>query len=140
MTRKNRTSRNNFASLALAVALLLALPAFAQQAAVTDADGIPTVSAQMHLFTPSLDLNRHQQAQVRAILNDLHTTTVTAVRDTASSPQDRFNHIRDARMATDHKLRTVLTEDQQKKLDQLEQEPHPELHGKLVNAASLPQH
>jgi len=124
---------------ALALALLLASSAIAQHSAVTDHDGIPTVSAQMHLLTSNLALNRHQQAQARTILDDLHTATVSAVHDTAASPQARFDKIRDARLATDQKLRAILTPDQQKQLDQLEHEPHPELHGKIVNAASLPQ-
>ncbi|MGC2496356.1 MAG: hypothetical protein WA374_01350 [Acidobacteriaceae bacterium] len=137
----NRTAIRS-ASLVSAVALvvLLACPAFAQQtASVTDADGIPTVAAQMHLITTRIDLTRHQQVQVRPILQRLHTTTVAAVHDTDASPQERFDKIRDARLATDHQLRAVLTDDQQKQLDQLEHEPHPEMHGAIVSVASLPQ-
>lgn len=121
------------------VAALLTLPALAQHSAVTDADGIPTVAAQMHLMTTRIDLNHHQRAQVRTILDELHATTVTAVHDASASPQQRFDTIRNARFAVDHKLRAILTPDQQKQLDQLEHEPHAELHGKIVNAASLPQ-
>ena len=122
----------------LFVSLLLALPAVAQHD-VTDADGIPTVAAQMHLFTAQINLNRRQQSQARHILEDLYATTVAAVHDTAASPEARFDKIRDARFAVDRQLRAILTPDQQKQLDQIEHEPHPELHGKIVNAASLPQ-
>jgi len=38
----------------------------------------------------------------------------------------------------DKKIREILNDDQKKKLDQLEQEPHPELHGSLNGATPPP--
>ena len=42
-----------------------------------------------------------------------------------------------SREKADKKIREILNDDQKKKLDQLEQEPHSELHGNL-NGATPP--
>jgi hypothetical protein len=42
------------------------------------------------------------------------------------------------RYNADKQIREVLSEDQKKKLDQFEQEPHPEMHGNLRGATSSP--
>jgi hypothetical protein len=139
MTRKNTPRTAAVAAAFLTAALLLASPGFAQTPAVMDSDGIPTVAAQMHLFATRLDLSQGQQDQVRPLLEKLHDASVAAVHNESLSPQERFEKIRDARYSTDHKLRLLLSGDQEKQLDQLEQEPHPELHGGLTSPASLPQ-
>ena len=51
------------------------------------------------------------------------------VQDQSISREERLSKIRDSRYAADNKIRTLLNGDQRKKLDQVEQEPHPELHG-----------
>jgi hypothetical protein len=45
--------------------------------------------------------------------------------------------VRACREKADKKIREILNDDQKKKLDQLEQEPHPKLHGNL-NGATPP--
>ena len=126
----------NRRSFAMGTLLLLAVPAFPQQqaaevAAVTDADGIPTVDAQMKLFSPRLDLTQDQQARVQAILRDLRDATVKSVHDESISVQERTTNIHAERMRADKRIRDVLTDEQKKMLDQVEQEPHPELHGNI---------
>ncbi len=126
----------NRRSFAIGTLLLLAVPAFPQQptaevATVTDADGIPTVEAQMKLFSPRLDLTQDQQERVQAILQDLRDATVKSVHDESMSAQERMTNIHAERMRADKRIRDVLTDEQQKKLDQVEQEPHPELHGNI---------
>jgi hypothetical protein len=139
MNRKLTPRTAALATALVTAALLLASPGFAQSPAVMDADGVPTVAAQMRLLATRLDLTHEQQAQLRPILEKLHAASVAAVHDQSLSPEERFEHIRDARYSTDHKLRLLLSGDQEKALDQLEQEPHPELHGNLTSPASLPQ-
>jgi Spy/CpxP family protein refolding chaperone len=126
----------NRRSFAIGTLLLFAVPAFPQQptaevTTVTDADGIPAVEAQLKLFSSRLDLTQDQQAQVQPILQVLHDATVKSVHDENMSPQERMTRIHAERMRADKRIREVLTDEQQKKLDQIEQEPHPELHGNI---------
>jgi len=121
---------------AMGTLLLFAVPAFPQQSAteaatVTDGDGVPTVEAQMKLFSSRLDLTQDEQPQVQAILQDLHDTTAKAVHDESMSQQERTETIHAARLRADKRIRDVITDEQKKKLDQIEQEPHPELHGNI---------
>jgi len=46
--------------------------------------------------------------------------------------------VRPWREKADKRIREILNDDQKKKLDQLEQEPHPELHGNLNGATPPP--
>jgi Spy/CpxP family protein refolding chaperone len=126
----------NRRSFAIGTLLLFAVPASPQQpaaevAAVTDVDGIPTVQSQMKLFSARLDLNEDQQARVQTILQDLHDATAKSVHDESVSSAERTASIHAERMRADKRIRDVLTDEQRKKLDQVEQEPHPELHGNI---------
>jgi len=126
-------NRRTFAAGAL---LLFVIPAFPQQpaadiAAVTDSDGIPTVAAQMRLLSTRLELSDDQQGRLQPILQDLHNATVKALHDESSSPQDRMASVHAERLRTDKRIRDFLTDDQKRRLDQVEQEPHPELHGNI---------
>jgi hypothetical protein len=133
---------NRTCALALGSLLLLASPAFSQETttpppAITDASGVPTVEAQMKLLTARLALTDDQKVRIQAVLETLHAATEQAVHDESGSPQERFDRVSSARIAADKGMRGILTDDQQKDLDQLEQEPHPELHGAITSAASL---
>jgi hypothetical protein len=59
---------------------------------------------------------------------------VKLVQDENMSRDERMSKVRDSRYAADKKIRAILNDDQKKKLDQLEQEPHSELHGKVSGA------
>jgi len=48
--------------------------------------------------------------------------------------QEYVSKLRDARYGSDKNIRTMLTGEQKKKLDQVEPEPHPELHGNVTAA------
>jgi len=126
-------------SFALGAALLLGLPALGQQSgtsslAVTDSSGIPTVQAQMKLFTSRLDLSNDQQTKLVPILEDLHDATARAVRDEARTAHERLLQVHTARLAADRKIRDILTDEQKSKLDTIEHEPHPERHGPVDEA------
>jgi Spy/CpxP family protein refolding chaperone len=47
------------------------------------------------------------------------------------SPKERMTRIHAERLRADKRIRDVLTDEQKKMLDQVEQEPHPELHGNI---------
>jgi Spy/CpxP family protein refolding chaperone len=126
----------NRRSFAVGTLLLVAVSAFPQQpaaddGAVRDAAGVPTVEAQMKLFTTRLNLSADQQARLQPILQHLHDTTVNSIRNESISPEERRASIHAERLRTDKRIREVLTNDQKKTLDQIEQEPHPELHGSI---------
>ena len=122
--------------------LLLALTAAAQQAAKTTdhptaSDGkptVPTADVQLKFLTAQLDLTVDQQEKLKPILVELHTSTVTTVQDQSLSHEERMSKFRDSHYAADKKIRAFLNDDQKKKLDQVEHEPHPELHGNIADS------
>ena len=128
----------HIASFALGAVLLLGLPALGQQSGtsnpITDGSGIPTVQAQMKLFTSRLDLSSDQQTKLVPILEELHDATAQAVRDERKPARDRLLQVHTARLAADRKIREILTDEQRNKLDAIEHEPHPELHGTVDEA------
>ena len=124
--------------------LLLALTAFAQQQATKTADHpatsggqstvVPTAEGQLKFLTAQLDLTSEQQEKLKPILQELHSSTVTAVQDQSLSHDERMSKLRDSHFAADKKIRVFLSDDQKKKLDQVEHEPHPELHGNIADS------
>ena len=126
--------------LAIGTVLLFALTTFAQQAASSD-DGhtkgttsadhviVPTAEGQLKFLAGKLDLTSVQQEKIKPILQELHDATVKLVQDENMSREERLSKVRDSRFTADKKIRATLNDDQKKKLDQLEQEAHPELHG-----------
>jgi Spy/CpxP family protein refolding chaperone len=97
--------------------------------------GVPTAEEQMKLFTTRLDLSNAQQAKVKPILDDLHDATVKLVEDRSLSQEERAQQVGAWRIKTDKRMREVLSEEQRSKLDQVEREPHPELHGSVDGTA-----
>ena len=131
---------NRFRLLAIGTMLLSALATTAQQPATSASTkglsagehaGVPTAAGQLTFLTAKLDLTGDQQEKIKPILQELHDTTVKLVQDQSLSHEERLSKVRDSRYAADNKIRILLNDDQQKKLDQVEQGPHPELHGDL---------
>lgn len=139
---------NRIRSLAIATMFLFALSAAAQQAADAPADsaknipanGVPSAESQMKLFSEKLELTSDQQDKLKPILDELHDATVKLVQDETMSHDERMEHVRAWRYKTDKRIREILTDEQKKKLDQLYQEPHPELHGNVNASLPLPPH
>lgn len=129
---------NRVGSIAIATALL-ALSAFAVPAVTMRAGAaqeaqavkVPTVEPQMKLLTDKLELSAEQQDKIKPILQELYDTTAKLVQDENISRDERMSGIHTARLTADKKIRVVLSDEQKKKLDQVESEPHPELHGDL---------
>jgi len=131
---------NRFRLLAVGIMFIFALTTVAQQPA-TSADGptksassaehagVPTAEGQLKFLTAKLELTGDQQQKIKPILQELHDTTMKLVQDENISREERLSKVRDSRYTTDKKIRAILNEGQKKELDQVEQEPHPELHG-----------
>jgi hypothetical protein len=118
---------------------LLALSAFAVPAVTMPAGAaqeaqvakVPPVEPQMKLLTEKLELSADQQDKIKPILQEVYDTTAKLVQDENMSRDERMNGIHAARLTADKKIRVVLSDEQKEKLDQVESEPHPELHGEL---------
>ena len=119
---------NRFRLLAIGTTVIFALTVVAQQT-TRHGDGVPTVQGHLKLLTEKLDLTGDQQAKIKPILQRLHDATLKVVQDESMSRDDRMGKVRISREKADKKIREILNDDQKKKLDQLEQEPHSELHG-----------
>ena len=87
------------------------------------------VEKHMTLLTEKLDLSSDQQAKVKPILQEMHDATEKFVQDESMSREERMDNVKACRYKADKKIRKILSDDQKKKLDQLEEEPHPALHG-----------
>jgi Spy/CpxP family protein refolding chaperone len=114
--------------------LMFALTTAAQQTATSSdahGSGVPTVEGHLKVLTEKLALTGDQQTKIKPILQELHDATLKAVQDETMSREERLNHVRASREKADKKIREILNDDQKKKLDQLEHEPHSELHGNL---------
>lgn len=131
--------------LVIATILMLGPAMPAQQAASKPADSqgnyqgsgknhrkrIPTAEEHLKVLAEKLSLSSDQQARIKPILQELHDATQKVVQDESMSPAERMENVRARRFAADKKIREILNDEQKKKLDQLEQAPHPELHGDL---------
>ena len=139
----------------LAVAMMMfALTVVAQQAA-TQADrpadgaaknehihdgensGVPTVEGHLKMLTEKLDLTEDQQTKVRPILQEMHGAMQKLMQNKNMSGEERTSKLRACHLKADKKMLEILNDDQEKKLDQLEQDAHMDLHGN-VNGAPPP--
>jgi hypothetical protein len=90
----------------------------------------------LKVLSEKLDLSGEQQVKVKAILQELHDATQRSVEKGNLSQEERKASVRTARAKADKQIREVLNDDQKKELDQLESEPHPELHGNIKGSNS----
>jgi len=136
---------NRIRLFAIGIMLMFALTTAAQQpatgaegptkgASAGEHAGVPTAEVQLKFLTAKLDLTGDQQEKIKPILQELHDATVKLVRDENMSREECLSKVRDSRYTADKKIRAILNDDQKKKLDQVEQEPHPELHGNVNDA------
>jgi Spy/CpxP family protein refolding chaperone len=127
--------------LVIGAILILTLTTVAQQTTTSsnahDAmGGGPSVERQLTLLTEKLDLTADQQTKTKTILQQLDDSTQKIMQDESMSRDERMGNVRTCHHQADKELRAILNDDQKKKLDQFEQEPHPEMHGS-VNAATM---
>jgi hypothetical protein len=87
------------------------------------APGHPTIDDQVNMLTQDLSLTPDQQSKMRGILEDQHKQAMTIVDDPSMSRDDKIQKIRALREATIQKTRTMLDDNQKKKLDEMLNEP-----------------
>jgi Spy/CpxP family protein refolding chaperone len=90
--------------------------------------GGPKVEKQLKFLTERLDLAANQQAKLKPILRELHDALDKIMQDQSITGDERLEKVRTLRLRADKQIREFLNDDQRKKLDQVEAEPHPELH------------
>ena len=118
---------NRFRLLAIGT-LMITLTVVAQQT-TRPGGGVPTVQGHLKVLTEKLALTGDQQTKVKPILQELHDATLKVVQDESMSQEERMGKVRVSREKADKKIREILNDDQKKKLDHLEHEPHSGLHG-----------
>lgn len=119
---------NRICSLALGAVLLFALSMAAQQATTSpDAHvaGIPSVEGHLKALSEKLDLTADQQAKARPIMQEMHDSMQKLADDTSLTDEERMAGQKPIRAKADKKIRVFLTDDQKKKLDDLEAQSHP---------------
>lgn len=121
-------------SILLIAVCLLAVAAFAQQSnppaqPPTGGDqpqgqrrGPMSVDDQLKSLTDRLTLTADQQAKIKPILEDRSTQMQALMKDDSLSQDDRRAKARSIQEATTGKIRDVLTDDQKKKYDDMQQE------------------
>jgi Spy/CpxP family protein refolding chaperone len=126
---------NRFRLLAIATMLMFALSVPAQQTAVAPGEkpdqgqnaapaGMPTVDQHLKVLSDKLDLTAEQQAEIRPILQQMQDSFQKIRQDTSLSDQERHDRMKAVHAQADKQARPILNDEQKKKLDELEQEPH----------------
>lgn len=120
---------NRIRLLALGAVLAFAFPVIAQQAATTTAHHTPTVEQHLKALSEKLGLTANQQQKARPILKEMQRAMQDLMDDKRLTQEQLHDRMLQARTKADKKLREFLNDEQKKKLNELESQPHPELHG-----------
>lgn len=82
-----------------------------------------TIDEQVKALSLELNLTADQQPKLKSILEDQRTQGMAIVNDKATTREDKVQKLHALRESTISKVREMLTPEQQKKLDQMLQEP-----------------
>jgi hypothetical protein len=118
--------------LAIASTLMVAITTLAQQ---PSGPGGPAVQGHLKVLAEKLGLTEAQQTKAKPILQEMDDAVRKIMQDDTLSRKEQLDKIRPCREKADQKLRKILNDDQKVKLDQLEHQPHPELHDELNGAS-----
>ena len=130
---------NRFRLLACTALFAALTVAYAQQPASTgnppDPAAVAVAPVEHHLavLAEKLELTADQQDKVRPILQRMHDNSQAVANDESISSQERHERMHAEMMKADREVRVILTDEQKKKLDVLEQQMHP-------NHAASPEH
>jgi Spy/CpxP family protein refolding chaperone len=122
---------NRRRALAITAAMLLALPAaqsaFAQQteAPAAPPHSMPTVDDHLRMLTEKLDLTADQQEKARPIITEMQNEMQKTHEDKSLTQDEVIARTHLAFTKADKQFREFLSDDQKKKLDELEEEMHP---------------
>ena len=132
---------NRIRIFAIGVLFLAAMTTVAQQQAPASNAAANTSSSE-HIFVPDaehhlkvltqvLDLSADQQQQIMPILQNLYSATMKIMQDGTLSRQERLGKIKPLHLDAKDKISKLLSAEQNKKLDEFLQQPHPDMHGNL---------
>jgi Spy/CpxP family protein refolding chaperone len=138
---------NRIRLLVIGTALMFALSTVAQQTATspdTHAAGtsaaLAPVEQHLRMLSEKLDLTEDQQARARPILQEMHDGSQKLADDQSLTPEQRQAGMHPLIIKADKQIREFLTEDQKKKLDDLEVNWHQRPYGKMDgNPSTSPQ-
>jgi hypothetical protein len=88
-----------------------------------------TPEQQLARMTRQLHLTKEQQSKIKPLLEDQDRQMMAVRQDTTMSREDRFAKFRDIREQTSEKIHPILTSDQQKQLQKMEQRRERRGHG-----------
>lgn len=137
---------NHYRSLAIGTTLMFSLTLLAQQATHPQGgdqaqsqnatpSGMPSVDQHLKVLSEKLDLTPQQQSKIRPILQRMQNESQSVMRDTTLSDQARHDKMKSVRDKAEKQARPILDDEQKKKLDELEQQPHPDIQGNDNGAA-----
>jgi len=127
--------------IAVGTLMMFALAAGAQQTTTASAgvekenhsstqNSTDPVENHLKKLSEQLNLTLDQEDQVRPILQEMHNSMSRAEQNQSLSDDERNAQKHAAFVKADREIRPILTDDQKKTLDQLEEQMHPEMHGK----------
>jgi len=117
---------NRIRLFVIGMALAFALPAIAQQS--EPAQQLPSLDQHLKALSQKLDLTSDQQDKARPILKEMQDAMQKVMDEKSLTPEQMHEQMRPAHEKADKELRKILTEEQKKKLDELESQSHPGLH------------
>jgi periplasmic protein CpxP/Spy len=85
---------------------------------------MPSTDEQLKHMTKKLDLTADQQPKVKAILDDQHAKMEALHNDSSMSREDKFPKMREIHENSNTQIKAILTDDQQKKFDKMQEEQH----------------
>jgi hypothetical protein len=131
---------NRIRALAIATAMLFVLPLFAQHSAspAAPAHASPSVDDHLRMLSQKLDLTSEQQDKARPILEEMQAGMEKIDDDKSLSHEDAVAQMHAVFMKADKQVRVFLSDDQKKKLDDLEEQSHPGMHDSS-NPSTAPQ-
>lgn len=84
--------------------------------------GRPSIDDQVRMLTQELSLTPEQQGRMKTVLEDQHQQAMTIINDSSLARENKVQKIRSLRETTITKARSMLNDDQKKKLDAMLQE------------------
>jgi hypothetical protein len=77
----------------------------------------PSIDDQVKMLTQELNLTPEQQTKMKTVLEDQHQQAMTIINDSSLPRDQKIQKIRSLRETTISKARSMLNDDQKKKLD-----------------------
>lgn len=130
---------NRLRLLAVGTVLMFALSAVAQRSPSgpnVQAAAVSPVENHLKMLSEKLDLTADQQDKARPILQEMHDGSQKLTDDPSLTPEQRQAGMAPLFMKADKQIREFLTDDQKKKLDDLEAQMHSGPHDNPNGSAS----